>query len=116
MPMRLLPWMSRSALALTMAAFANPLYAEDKSYLVVFAAQSGGEAQFAHIFASFVTIPEARASEVEVCTISWLPRSMEIVVSRWQPEPGKNCDLRTTLEWAKSSGAQVTYCGPYAIK
>ena len=114
--MRLLPWMSRLATLLSFVAFVNPLGAEDKNYLVVFAAQAEGEAQFAHVFASFVRIPEAPGARAELCTISWLPKSMEVVVNRWQPEPGKNYDLRTTLEWAKRRGAQVTYCGPTMIQ
>ena len=95
--------------------------AKESYYILVFASQAGGnQARLSHTFATFVKatgehrVPEK--DKIESHTISWFPRSLDIVVVRWWPEEGRNLGLRATLEWAESVGARVSMWGPFAIE
>jgi hypothetical protein len=103
--------------ALVLFLVCAPAQASDRYYMIVFGSETNVlEPQTAHTFASFIKTTDAAPQKPEVHTISWLPASLEVVVWRRFPEPGKNFDLKTTLKWAKDAGAQVVYWGPYEIK
>ncbi|HMC66329.1 MAG TPA: hypothetical protein VKI65_15435 [Gemmataceae bacterium] len=89
-------------------------------YLMVFASQAGNEARSSHTFATFVKATREGSSEddgkLEEHTISWLPRSLDIVIVRRWAEPGVNVDLQATRQWAESMGARVTMWGPFEIE
>jgi hypothetical protein len=87
-------------------------------YMMVFASQDGSNRlKPSHTFATFVKATgKGHDAKLESHTISWLPESLNIVVLRSEPEPGKNFDLPSTLRWAQSLRARVTMWGPYTIK
>ena len=89
-------------------------------YMVVFASQRGAnEPRYSHTFATFVSVTgrgENEDHEIEIHTLSWLPKSLNIVILRAQTEPGINLDLQASLDWAASVQARVTAWGPYRIQ
>lgn len=90
-------------------------------YMVVFAFQRDfNEPRYSHTFATFVRATERGASTEaypnEVHTLSWSPKSLNIVILRARPEPGVNLDLQASLDWAASVQARVTAWGPYRIQ
>jgi hypothetical protein len=90
-------------------------------YMTIFSAQAVGSRgpSRTHSFATFVkafgTGEPAKGFPIEVHTISWMPRSLEIVVLRGDPEPGTNLDLQSSLRWAESKKSRVSMWGPYQI-
>jgi hypothetical protein len=97
-------------------------------YMTIFSAQAASrDPRRTHSFASFVkaTPPSptrgrtergsAEDYRTEVHTISWMPRSLDIVVLRRRPEPGTNLDLASSLRWAESRNCRVSMWGPYQI-
>jgi len=71
-------------------------------YMTIFSAQADSrDPRRTHSFASFV--------------ISWMPRSLDIVILRRHPEPGANLDLESSLRWAESRNCRVSMWGPYQI-
>jgi len=96
------------------------LRANEYYYMIVFSAQSGSnEPRLSHTFATFVkatgTGDSAKDYRAESHTISWMPRSLNIVVLRARPEPGTNLDLASSLRWAESVNCRVSMWGPYQI-
>jgi hypothetical protein len=91
-------------------------------YMVVFASEpDSSESRLSHTFATFVKTsrkigPEEDERLEAVHTISWMPRSLDIVIVRPRPEEGTNLDLPETLRWAESLGARVYVWGPYQIE
>jgi hypothetical protein len=98
----------------------RPLRANEYYYMIIFSAQNGSnEPRLSHSFATFVkatgTGDSAKDYREESHTISWLPRSLNIVVLRARPEPGTNLDLASSLRWAQSVNCRVSMWGPYQI-
>jgi hypothetical protein len=92
--------------------------ADDSYYMLVFAMQDdANQPKHAHAFATFVKATgQGAKAKIEGHTISWMPDSLDIVVLRRLPEPGRNLSLPATLRLAKSFGSKVTLWGPYQIK
>jgi hypothetical protein len=88
-------------------------------YMVVFSAQAkSNDPRLTHTFATFVKVDKSdptTAERTEIHTISWLPRSLNIVLFRRHPEPGANLDLESSLRWAVSRNFRVSMWGPYEI-
>lgn len=100
---------------------AEPAAAEELYFMIVFGADGASlRPRDAHTFATFVKATgEGRSlatGELEVVTISWLPRSGIVHAARLFPEPGRNFGLRESLDLAYRQGGQVCRWGPYQIR
>jgi hypothetical protein len=87
-------------------------------YMVIFSAQANSpDPRRTHCFATFVkaTGTGESATDTEVHTISWMPRSLDIMILRRRPELGTNLDLQASLQWAQSKDSHVSMWGPYQI-
>jgi hypothetical protein len=91
----------------------------DKCYLLVFASQGDPPiARLAHTFACFAKAGGGPDDHkiLQVVTISWLPKSLNVVVGRLLPEEGINLELLPTLKWARGQDTKVSAWGPFSIK
>jgi hypothetical protein len=106
--------------AVVLAISTRSAAAADFYYMIVFSAQSDPNLpRSSHTWATFVKATGQGSSgdySIESHTISWCPASLVIVPLRLRPEPGRNLDLKTTLQWAERMGDRVTAWGPYRIK
>ncbi len=98
-----------------------PKVSGERYYMLVFAAQAEPNVvRRSHSFALFVRASEvgkeANRPELEVHSISWMPKSMIIQPLHMIPEPGVNLDLNSTLDWARSVHARVSMWGPFPIR
>jgi hypothetical protein len=89
-------------------------------YMTVFSAQADSrDPRRTHSFATFAkaigTGDSAKDNPIEIHTISWMPRSLDIVILRRRPELGINLDLESSLRWAASRNCRVSMWGPYQI-
>ena len=89
-------------------------------YMMIFSAQAASQdPRLSHSFATFVkatgTGDWSEDYRIESHTISWMPRSLDIVVLRRSPEPGTNLNLQSSLWWAESVSCRVSMWGPYQI-
>jgi hypothetical protein len=57
--------------------------------------------------------PDLSTYNLELSTISWLPRTLEVRVFSPCPEPGINLDLYETLRVVLASGESITMWGPF---
>jgi hypothetical protein len=91
----------------------------DNYYIMVLASQGDPPtARLSHTFACFVKAgggPDDRKI-LETVTISWLPKSLNVVVARLLPEEGINLELLPTLKWARGLDTKVSAWGPHGIK
>jgi hypothetical protein len=95
----------------------------DRYALAIYAAQNGDVAidRASHNFAAFVHVPPASPSDEgatrapEVIAISWLPARLPICVVCTEPVPGRNYELRETIEIERAAGLRVSQWGPYEI-
>ncbi len=99
----------------------HPVGAAEKHYMVVFSWQAApARARNAHTFATFVNVADDVGSDdgprIESHTISWLPRSLSIVVIRRFAEEGVNLDLQGSLDFAKKNNARITAWGPFEVQ
>jgi hypothetical protein len=94
-------------------------------YMIVFGAQRHPNwPRFSHTFAAVVRATRARPGddpvEMQSEAIGWLPATMEIHWWNPTPEPGKNFDLRTTLDWVNrpfpAVQSKVYAWGPFQIE
>ena len=112
-------------------------------YMMIFSAQRAwNRPKYTHTFATFVKATsrpggmlsrplskspsgaeshgrQSMADErhlLESHTISWLAAKKKVCLFRFWPEPGKNLDLTTSLEWALSVRARISMWGPYQIR
>jgi hypothetical protein len=93
---------------------------KESYYMTIFSAQADSrDPRRTHSFATFVKATgmgdSAKNSPIEIHTISWMPRSLDIVILRRQPERGVNLDLESSLRWAASRNSRVSMWGPYQI-
>ena len=91
----------------------------DNYYLLVLASQADPPtARLSHTFACLVKAGSGPDDHkiLETTTISWLPKSLNVVVGRLLPEEGINLALLPTLKWARSLDTKVSAWGPYSIK
>jgi hypothetical protein len=88
--------------------------------MMIFSAQRAWNLpKYTHTFATFVKATSRAAGEqhlLETHTISWLAEKKKVCLFRFWPEPGKNLDLTTSLEWALSVQARISMWGPYQIR
>jgi hypothetical protein len=108
-----------SLLALSLTA--DPAPAEEYDFVMVFGSQtSPKELRYTHTWATFVRAvgqgPDLRTYNLQINTISWLPRSLEIHVWRPWPEPGVNLDLYQTLAAVYANRESVTMWGPFVVE
>ena len=113
--------MSFVVLTVVASAQSHAQEAGESYYMTIFSAQANSrDPRRTHSFATFVkaigTGDSAKDSPIEIHTISWMPRSLDIVILRRHPEPGANLDLESSLRWAGSRGCRVSMWGPYQIK
>lgn len=102
----------------------------DAYYMAIYAAQNGeaGIDPASHDWAVFVRMPRAAyggttpvASDDDgdprphVVPISWLPARLPICVMCTEPVPGRNYELRETIEIERRAGLRVSQWGPYEI-
>jgi hypothetical protein len=89
--------------------------AESAYFVIVFGAQRPviKVPRYSHSFATFVHLtPERR---LEAFTISWMPRSGEVRLLRFEPEDGRNWTLQETLRFCDANAMEVASWGPYQI-
>jgi hypothetical protein len=88
--------------------------------MMIFSAQRAwNRPKYTHTFATFVKATSRAVGGqdlLESHTISWLAEKKKVCLLRLWPEPGKNLDLTTSLEWALSVGARISMWGPYQIR
>ena len=91
----------------------------DNYYILVLAAQGDPPTpRLSHTFACFVKAGSGADDRkiLETISISWLPKSLNVVVARLLPEAGANLELLPTLKWARGLEIGVSAWGPYGIK
>lgn len=107
------------AVAIILDASASQGRANDFYYSIIFGSQTNRPKRLAytHTFATFIHAfgegPDLRTYQLEINTISWLPRTLNIKVLRPWPEPGVNLDLYRTLSFVLGSNQHVTMWGPF---
>jgi hypothetical protein len=95
--------------------------AEEYHFFLVFGSQSQPKRlKYTHTWATFVRAvgegPDLNTYRLELNTISWLPRSLEVkVLSPW-PEPGVNLDLYQTMQAMSANGESITMWGPFVCR
>jgi hypothetical protein len=76
--------------------------------------------RYTHTWATIVRAvgdgPDLSTYNLELSTISWLPRTFEVKVYRRSPEPGINLDLYQTLRVVLGNGESVTMWGPFVVR
>jgi hypothetical protein len=98
----------------------NAARAADSYFMIIFGQQGGAnQVDLSHTFATFVKStgegPNQAKYSIEVHTISWMPRSLDVKLLK-RPEGGVNLDLKESLRVAKSVRAEVTMWGSFHIK
>ena len=94
--------------------------ADEAYYMIVFGQQDGAEQMdLSHTFATFVKVtgegPDKTKYGIDSHTISWMPRSLHVIVLR-RPEEGVNLDLKDTMRHAKAIKSEVSMWGSFHIK
>jgi hypothetical protein len=87
---------------------------------MVFGSQtSPKQLRYTHTWATFVKAvgqgPDLCTYTLQINTISWLPRTLEVHVWRPWPEPGVNLDLYQTLAAMYANRESVTMWGPFVV-
>jgi hypothetical protein len=95
--------------------------AHEVHYLLIFGSQSSPkQLRFTHTWATFVRAtgegPDPSTYALQVHSISWLPRTLNVRVWSPCPEPGVNLDLYQSLQAVYSKGESVTMWGPFVIR
>jgi len=104
------------AVILVLAWSPTQVRANDRYYMLMFAAQTEPkEVRASHTFALFVRATEGNAI-AETHSISWMPGNFDIRPLRLTPVAGANLSLAQTLRWAGLANARVTMWGPYPIR
>ncbi len=105
-------------LGLVLASAGGTARGGELYYVLIFGSQSSPKLlRYTHTWATFVRAvgegPDPRNYAIQVHSISWLPRSLEVHVLRPWPEPGVNLDLYQTLDVVRSNREDVTMWGPF---
>jgi hypothetical protein len=92
--------------------------ASEYHFMMVFGSQSHPkQLRYTHTWATFVRAvgegPDLASYQLEVFTISWLPRTLNVRVLALRPEPGINLDLYTTLNAMLADREHITMWGPF---
>ena len=117
--MRRIHVLALSLILVASAGLAQPP-ADERHYVLIFGSQ--GETnlpRFSHTFATFVKATGTGKFpddyKLDVRTISWMPRSLNIEIARLRTEPGVNLTLQETLRWVRSINGRVRMWGPYVV-
>jgi hypothetical protein len=109
-----------ATIALIALALASPARAGEFYYAMIFGSDSSPRRmRYAHTWATFIkatgegTDPNGYA--IELRTISWMPRRLDVRVLNPVPEPGVNVDLYQTLAIEYGHGDTVTMWGPFTV-
>lgn len=99
---------------------AEPATAAEFYYGLIFGSQSHPkQLRYTHTWATFVRAvgegPDPNNYSIEMNTISWLPRTLDVHVWDLRPEPGINLDLYETLRTVYANNERVTVWGPFLI-
>jgi hypothetical protein len=106
--------------ALLLALLPAQPAAEAGDYLLVFSAERvpyrPGKA---HTFAAVVHVEEGPGGcprVADLCSLSWLPATLEVRVWAALPEAGRNVPLGETLARSLADGRRVCLWGPYRVR
>lgn len=104
-----------ASLVLLLGLFVDaPKVDEPTYYMTVFAYEGTPKpVRSSHTFATFIKLDGDKA---DVKTISWLPKTGNIILVRVGGEAGRNFTLKETMDFAASNGAKVYQWGPYQVK
>lgn len=97
-----------------------PVISPDRYFVLIFGAESSPKrAKYTHTFLTIVkATPNLDVEDtynLEVHTISWLPRSLDIRVLKLRPDCGVNLDLHRTINFCRSGGECIALWGPYEL-
>jgi len=96
-------------------AHANSATPQSRYYMIVWAYQGpDDDLVHAHTFTSFYRGDDIASGHVRPSTISWLPKTGNVVP--FGAEEGRNFSLDETLSLACQAGRDVKSWGPYEIK
>jgi hypothetical protein len=106
---------------LAISFFAEIARAEEYHFALIFGSESKPKRlRYTHTWATLVRAvgegPDLNAYQLELSTISWLPRTLEVEVLRPWPEPGVNLDLYQTLQAMMANNESITMWGPFVIR
>lgn len=110
-----------AAAALGLCATSSALRADERYYMILFAAQSEPKTvRLSHTSAAFIKATGTGTAtvdyKIETQSISWMPKDLAIQPVRTTPVPGVNLSLADSLQWAKSAGISMTMWGPFRIR
>jgi hypothetical protein len=114
-------WWTQAVVGIVLLAATGEAGAGESYYLMIFGSQSSPkQLRYTHTWATFVKAvgegPDPNAYTLEVNTISWLPRTLEVHVWRARPEPGVNLDLEQSLAAVYAHREGVTMWGPFIVR
>jgi hypothetical protein len=92
--------------------------ADEYYFAMIFGSQSQPKLlRYTHTWATLVRAvgegPDLNSYQLELNTISWLPRTLEVRVLRPWPEPGVNLDLYQTIQAILAKKESITMWGPF---
>ena len=95
--------------------------ADDYYFAMIFGSQSKPkQLRYTHTWATIVRAvgegPDLNTYQLELSTISWLPRTLDVKVLRPKPEPGVNLDLYQTLQAIMANDESITMWGPFVVR
>lgn len=114
-------WFCRVGLVLLAAELgAGTAAADEYFFLMIFGSQSRPKLlRYTHTWATLVRAvgegPDLNSYRLELSTISWLPRTLDVKVLRPWPEPGINLDLYQTIQAMLANDESITMWGPFVI-
>jgi hypothetical protein len=113
--------MAVAIFAMGFAIVAGEARGGESYYVLIFGSQSHPKLlRYTHTWATFIRAvgegPDPNDYALELHTISWLPRSLEVQTWRLLPTPGVNLDLYSTLDVVGRHHEHVTMWGPFTLK
>jgi hypothetical protein len=92
--------------------------ADEYYFAMIFGSQSQPKLlRYTHTWATLVRAvgegPDINSYQLELNTISWLPRTLDVRVLRLCPEPGVNLDLYQTIQTVLAKNESITMWGPF---
>jgi hypothetical protein len=105
---------------LAISLFAEVAHAGEYYFALIFGSQSKPkQLRYTHTWITIVRAvgegPDLNTYSLELSTISWLPRTLEVKVLRPWPEPGVNLDLYQTLQAVMANNESITMWGPFVV-
>lgn len=95
--------------------------ADEYYFGIIFGSQSEPkQLRYTHTWVTLIRAvgegPDLGTYNLELSTISWLPRTFEVKVLRPWPEPGINLDLYQTLRVVLANRESITMWGPFVTR